>query len=761
MRIALLYSMTVLLSLSGIVFAVAEGSPLAGFSLIVALATLFFVDLEEKFAVPPVAANLLGLLAFAVAGIEFFGGEIESRLLAGGHLIVYLTWVFMIQRKGTRHFWWLCALSVLQLATASVLTTHLWFGAALLLYSLVATWTLSIFLLYRSTLPSDSTAEMGTDSDVGSTFVVGDTWKGISRDVDARLLNWRFVTINGTVTFVGLLLSLLFFIFIPRVWIGQFSFLSDDEVAGRPLTGFTDEVRLGDMGEILENDDVVLELELLHTATKKPFSIGEYGSFLGPDPLFRGTIMEMYENGRWKQLRQGRPERFSRSGRNAEVTQRYQVYSIGSPALFSFGDMTNAYAISRGGHVYRERYSDELKRGDSVPLTDQFKYAVNSTLKPFDTHSASERNSWPRFFITEFLSAYQFPLRQVPDDMQPVRALAKSVVESATSDTQKAEMLERYFTDSDEFTYSLDLSIDDASIDPIQDFLLNRKTGHCEYYASSMAIMLRSVGIPSRLVSGFKGGTYDKNKQLYSVKQFHAHSWVEAYLNGKWRTFDPTPSTRNVIVREKADSASSFRMTFLKMKSYWSTGVQFSKSEQQTMVYQPLQKMAIESWNNAKDIVQGRTSGLKDVFVFLTSPDRWLSLQGAVAVFVFSLIIAGFVWVGRRVVWFLNKLSPKDAKAMQRVQYVEFYARLLKLLKRRKISQTPTQTAREFVQSAFIELKPELSRLGLEAWPDDLVTKFYGVRFGGLELQKPEIHEIDRRLSELETCLMKQEESNK
>ncbi len=758
MRTALLYSMTVLLSLSGIVFAIAEGSPLAGFSLIVALATLFFVDLEEKIAVPPMAANFLGLLAFIVAYIEFTNGEVESRLLAGGHLIIYLTWVFMIQRKEVRHFWWLCALSVLQLATASVLTMHFWFGGALLLYSLVATWTLSVFLLYRSTLQGDSTTE--SDSDTGATFVVGDTWKGVSRDVDARLLNWRFVTVNGTMTGIGLLLSLLFFIFIPRVWIGQFSFLSDDEVAGRPLTGFTDEVRLGDMGEILENDDVVLELELIHTATDEPFSEDEYIGYLGPEPLFRGTIMEIYENGRWRQLRQGAPERFSQRERNAEVTQRYQVYAIGSPALFSFGDTTYAAAISRGNRVFRERYSDELKRGNSANLSGNFRYIVRSTRQPFDTHFASERTSWRRFFIAEFLGIYQNPLRQVPDDMQRIRELTKSIVGSTNSDAQKAELIERYFTHSKEFTYSLDLSIDDPSIDPIEDFLFNRKTGHCEYYASSMAIMLRSVGIPSRLVGGFKGGTYDKGRHLYSVKQLHAHSWVEAYINGRWRTFDPTLPARNVMVREKAGSGSSFKATLRVVKSYWITGVQFSKSQQQTMVYQPIQKMAFESWNNAKDIVQGRTSSLKELFVFLTSPDKWLSLQGGVVVFVFLLIISAFVWVAKRVIRFYRRLKSKDTKAMQRIQHVAFYDRFLKILKRRKIYQTPTQTAREFVQFALHELKPELSRHGLESWPDDLVSKFYDVRFGGLELQESDANQIDSRLSDLETCLEKQEEAD-
>lgn len=755
MRTVLHFSLTALISLSGIFFAVAEGSPLAGLTLIIALATLFFVDLEETFSVPPLLANVLGIFAFIAAGIEFFNGQIESRILAGGHLIVYLTWIFLIQHKQLRHFWWLCALSVLQVATASVLTTDIWFGGALVLYSFVATWTLSVFLLYRSTLAG--VPGTSGDGNEESKFVVGDSWKGVSRDVDHRLLNWRFVGITSVLTCLGLLLSLLFFLFTPRVWVGQFSFLSDEASTGRPLTGFTEEVRLGDMGEILENDDEVLEVQLFHTETNVLFTESEYDQFLGAEPLFRGTVMEIYENGSWKQSVEANHQRFFRRGQRADVTQRYRVRPIGSRALFSYGDVTYCMSTTDGRRVFREQYSDELKRDPEAPLNRNFDYEVMATRSPIDTNYAFHRSFWPRYNLAEFFGIYQSRLRRIPQDLPRVGELAESLVRDAISDRQKAEILERYFTDSTEFGYSLDLSIQDASIDPIEDFLFNRKTGHCEYYASAMAIMLRTVGIPSRLISGFKGGNFDSANNTFVVRQLHAHSWVEAFLDGQWQTFDPTPAARSVAVQENEQAASALKNVWRTTKSYWNMSVEMSQRQQQAMIYQPIKDLATNSWEIAKSVVQGRASGFASIRKFLMSPRDWFSLQGGVLAFVMLLLLSGFVWVCKRILAVFRRLERRRQRAMKQRTQVDFYERFLKILNAHGIQQQPTQTAREFVQTSLVEIQPKLAARGMSTWPQTLVAKFYDVRFGGLQVNETDATEIYRRLSELEACLSDEE----
>src|SRR4029077_6665308 len=79
--------------------------------------------------------------------------------------------------------------------------------------------------------------------------------------------------------------------------------------------------------------------------------------------------------------------------------------------------------------------------------------------------------------------------------------------------------------------------------DPLANFLFVRKKGHCEYFASSMAVMLRSLHIPSRIVTGFRGGEFNDLTGQYVVRASDAHSWVEAYFPGSgWISFDPTPA---------------------------------------------------------------------------------------------------------------------------------------------------------------------------------------------------------------------------
>ena len=94
--------------------------------------------------------NLLGLAALALAAVEFFGKREDARLLAAAHLLVYFTWIVLFQVKEIRHYWWLCALSLLQVALGPLLTLSWgWYGVLLVVYLVLAIWTLSVFNLYH------------------------------------------------------------------------------------------------------------------------------------------------------------------------------------------------------------------------------------------------------------------------------------------------------------------------------------------------------------------------------------------------------------------------------------------------------------------------------------------------------------------------------------------------------------------------------------------------------------------------------------
>ena len=129
--------------------------------------------------------------------------------------------------------------------------------------------------------------------------------------------------------------------------------------------------------------------------------------------------------------------------------------------------------------------------------------------------------------------------------------------QGAEAVTERARALESYLRDSGQFHYTLEMGVNDARLDPVEDFLVNRKKGHCEYFSSALALLLRSIDIPTRVVNGFKGGDWNDLTQSMNVRQKHAHSWVEAYVGHDaqnspiWITLDATP----VVDRDESVAA--------------------------------------------------------------------------------------------------------------------------------------------------------------------------------------------------------------
>src|SRR5207247_1026545 len=133
---------------------------------------------------------------------------------------------------------------------------------------------------------------------------------------------------------------------------------------------------------------------------------------------------------------------------------------------------------------------------------------------------------------------------QLPRDLDPrIADLARNITSKGSSTFDKASLVEAYLKRN--YKYTLDLSWTPGP-QPVTTFLLAAKTGHCEYFASAMAILLRAAGIPTRLINGFLMGEYNPVGGDYIVREYDAHSWVEVYVPGRgWTEFDPTPPDPN------------------------------------------------------------------------------------------------------------------------------------------------------------------------------------------------------------------------
>jgi transglutaminase-like putative cysteine protease len=201
--------------------------------------------------------------------------------------------------------------------------------------------------------------------------------------------------------------------------------------------------------------------------------------------------------------------------------------SVGLEAGLPEGRWTNLMSIDRLSAVR--------------PNTSAGKYDVTveySTATVAELEAAGTK--YP-FWLQNFSTLPETGYRN-PDVEKQIHDLAVQVVTTAGAHNpyDAATAIQNYLRDN--YTYSLTTPTRPAGMDPLYFFLFRSKKGYCEYFASAMGDMLRSLGIPTRLVNGFGPGTYDATIQSFVVRAQDAHTWVEAYFPGYgWIPFEPTP----------------------------------------------------------------------------------------------------------------------------------------------------------------------------------------------------------------------------
>ena len=138
-------------------------------------------------------------------------------------------------------------------------------------------------------------------------------------------------------------------------------------------------------------------------------------------------------------------------------------------------------------------------------------------------------------FDHEILSFY----KKLPEAFSPkLINWSNNIRNNSSNNFDYLKKLMKHFANG-EYFYSLSPEIDNSN--NYEKFFFDTKTGYCEYYSGMFAILARLQGIPTRLVSGYMGGTYNGLGSFYTFKQSDAHTWVESYIEGKgWVRFDPT-----------------------------------------------------------------------------------------------------------------------------------------------------------------------------------------------------------------------------
>jgi len=636
--------------------------------------------------------NLLtiGCVAFYVAD-EF--AISKTFLGALVHLVLFVMLIRLFSAQRDRDHYLLAALAFVMVLAAAILTEDSTFLLALAGFILVGIATFVLMEMLHAAQHSP---------------------------VQAREPSVHHAYRKLSIAIAGIAPVLLLFIFagagvifflLPRVSAGYMSAAT----GGNDLSsGFSDRVELGSIGQIQRSKKVVM-----HVAVDGD-SGGAYQF------KFRGVTLDRFDGRNWASAREKKAVSRHSDGsfnlQNPENQLKGHVvhYRVAMEPLLSDVFFLLATPSTLKGNyraVAEDGESDVFDLDTEHPVT---RYEADSVFHAPRDRETREAWNYPADISKRFL--------QLPGLDPRIQSLAEQVTASVSSPIDKASAVENYLRMH--YGYTLQLP-DKTPKDPISNFLFERKQGHCEYFASAMAVMLRSIGIPSRLVNGFSGGEFNDLTSEYVIRESDAHSWVEAYIPGQgWMEFDPTPA---------ADARAQtkwgrFLLYIDAMNSFWRDWIVNYDLGHQLQLTQDASSGSRELVSHAQSWSVGkyeRTLAWARNVQKRVGPSAVKWVLRACAAFLFLILVANMP----RLLAALRKfrLARRPETAPQMAASI-WYQRMLKTLARRGWQKSPSQTPDEFAAAIPDEtLKQRVS---------SFTEHYENARFGGSAEEASKLSEI-------------------
>src|SRR5579871_1243169 len=627
----------------------------------------FLLAKRRKFVISDRWTTPLSLAYFAFFAVDYLAFS-RSFLPATIHLALFGVVVRMFSLRRERDHITLAILAFLMVLASAVLTVDSVFLFSFAGFMMMAVATFILMEMRRSGSTATIQARHSTDP------------------YQHRRL--AFALVRTAPLLVMLILiggSALFFVMprgISAGYFGEYSFGNDIS------SGFSDHVQLGQIGQIQQSNTVVMHVQI------EGDELGRY------DLHWRGVSLASFDGHTWSNpkglyiLSRNPDSSFDlphsdvpiRSYDAASLARgkiiRYHVLMepIGTnvfflaPSACSLRGNYRVLAGDSGGAVYNSDSDHVISRYD----------ATSDISKP----SAAELRKSGLNYPPQISEAY---LRFQPVDPR-IPQLAADITRSAKNDYDKAAAIENYLRTR--FGYTLQLPQTTVK-DPLANFLFERKQGHCEYFASSMAVMLRTLGIPSRVVNGFRSDEFNDLTGNYVVRAKDAHAWVEAYFPGYgWQTFDPTPSGNFGTPQGWGRVA----LYVDAMASFWRDWIiSYDSSNQYT-----LGKAAISS---SRNICEGARTWARDRYAAMlkwaqrsqdrveNSPRSWTLI--GVAIVLSLLVLANLGRIARVLhEGWLNaypERSPEQAASV-------WYERMMRTLAKHGMRKPQAETAQEFLK---------------------------------------------------------------
>lgn len=597
------------------------------------------------------AWNLVMLVAFAAALADFIWGE-QDLLHASMYLLIALMIHKLMTLEHHHDFLYLLLVTFLALLASAVLTVDLWYAAVLMAYLLTAIWAL---LLRHLDHESHDVA----------------THAGVRRPVETVALSAGFFWVTNMIAVGALCVTIAIFFVMPRLGVGFFQKIDSALIR---TSGFSDQVELGGIGAIKQDKSLVMRVQ--------------FPDLEGPplqDVRFRGVAFDRYNGHSWtntfgrsRMIVRNDDRLFTLSERKPRrkashmIRQQILMEALDTSVLFGMpfvhqlrGDFLAIQADGMNGLSL------------PVPMAARFQYTITSGLSEITPdEQAAESFEYPPDINAHFL--------QLPPQPPRIAELARIVTHRARTPYEAVLAIKHHLVSS--YRYSLDVGMENG-IHALDDFLFTRKTGYCEHYATAMVVMLRAVGIPSRLVTGFLPGEWNDFGNYYRVRKQDAHAWVEVFFpQTGWVTFDPTPTVGagepDAMWRTMASFIDSARMKWDRFV------IQYSFRDQMAVaraVRERGERLREGSW----DVMQAfreKMHGAKSRLEYVAPTIAGVLTAIIVGLSILAIIVVRVVRRRRRT-WI--EASPERA-------IVSMYRQMVGLLEPRGFRKTPGMTPLEF-----------------------------------------------------------------
>lgn len=453
-----------------------------------------------------VSAVTLAYVGFYPIDYLFISGTFIPSAV---HLVFFVAVVKILTATTDRDYFFLKLIAFMELLAACVLSSSFNFFGFLLLFLILGVATFASGEIRQSRAKRQTIARV--------------SGRGLSLRLSAVVL----------VASLGILvLTAGLFFFLPRTARAAFQHFMSHRYH---LAGFSNHVTLGEIGEIKRENTPVMHVKMDHPEDR-PLSL-----------KWRGAALSEFNGRTWSSppftdpevLRPGpggllvlASESQLRSD-SKHISYSVHLSEIAADALF-FAGMPQYLRIDS---PVRRTWSDNYHVGlsDSQGVWYQVYSRLDPPARPED--------------LTPELAPPMLPRErrhylELPRNLDPrIEELARRIVGSEKAPAAQARLIENFLRRT--YGYTLELPPTEPA-DPLSFFLFHRKKGHCEYFASAMAVMLRSVGIPSRMATGFQSGVYNPISGSQLIRTSDAHAWVEAWMpHYGWATFDPTPPDPN------------------------------------------------------------------------------------------------------------------------------------------------------------------------------------------------------------------------